>query len=81
MRSKVFKQKIDEGQPLNLTPTEICRFADIGSKIERAALGETEEQPQYTKFELIIDIDDPRPDDPEAVAAALAVSSAAMSGQ
>ena len=40
VRSKGSNQKMEQGDPLNLTPMEITRLMEIGCKIERNARGE-----------------------------------------
>lgn len=48
------ERRMARGQPLNLSVDQICRLAEVGSRIERKARGEDSPQSRYSKIEVII---------------------------
>ncbi len=63
-----WKERVD---PVELSPAMIVKLIDAGSRLERTALGEPTED-HSAKIEVIVDIEDPLPEDQEALEEAIA---------
>ena len=47
-------RRMVRGQPLDLSVEQICRLAEVGSRLERLARGEGSVQNRYQKIEVVI---------------------------
>src|SRR2546421_648010 len=54
-------------QSVELDVSSITKLMHVGARMERSARGDPEDGKQYAKVEIIIQRDDPPPDDPETV--------------